>query len=77
MRQRGKIRSMNHKPSTFTFLKGKRLKILKATPIPLKEKYHGKIIKIDKDAFYISCKDGALKVKKVQMEEKKGEIIGS
>jgi methionyl-tRNA formyltransferase len=66
-----KIRGMNPKPGTFTFLNGKRLKILKASPILLKEKDYGKIIKIDKDAFYISCKDGALKVEQVQMEGKK------
>ncbi|MCK4278918.1 MAG: hypothetical protein KAW82_07015 [Desulfurellaceae bacterium] len=52
---------------------GKRLKILKASPVSLKEKdyNYGKIIKIDKDAFYICCKDGALKVEQVQMEGKK------
>lgn len=66
-----KIRGMNPKPGTFTFLNGKRLKILKVSPIPLKEKDYGKIIKIDKDAFCISCKDGALKVEQVQMEGKK------
>ncbi|MCD6130281.1 MAG: hypothetical protein J7J10_04960 [Deltaproteobacteria bacterium] len=51
----------------------KRLEILKAPPVSLKEKdyNYGKIIKIDKDAFYICCKDGALKVEQVQMEGKK------
>ena len=68
-----KIRGMNPRPGTFTFLNGKRLKILKASPVSLKEKdyNYGKIIKTDKDAFYICCKDGALKVEQVQMEGKK------
>ncbi len=74
-----KIKGMNPRPGTFTFLNGKRLKILKAIPVSLKEKgsFYGEIIKIDRDAFYILCKDGALKLEQVQMEGRKKMDVSS
>ncbi len=68
----GRIRGMNPWPSAFTTWQGKRLKIFAAEP--LAEKNHkksgapGEVIEINDDGVQISCGQGVLLIKEVQME---------
>ena len=72
-----RVRALNPWPSTFTHLKGKRLKILGARPIgeihnsALKEGVPGQIVQLERDkGFIVQCGDGFLLVTDVQMENK-------
>ena len=72
-----RVRALNPWPSTFTHLKGKRLKILDARPIreihnlALKESVLGQIVQLERDkGFIVKSGDGFLLVTDVQMENK-------
>lgn len=68
------IRGVTPWPSAYTFYKGKQMKIWKAVPVRNgagEDIAHGMITKVEKDAFYIACKGGALRVTELQLEGKK------
>ena len=64
-----KIRAFDVWPGTWTTWNGKQLKILKAIPAQAKGA-PGKVIKTDKDAFYVGTSDFSLKITQVQLEGK-------
>lgn len=68
----GKINGLSYSPGAFTFFRGKRLKILRARPMPenIKAKTHGEIIDID-DEIIVSCVNGAIGVSEIQVQGKK------
>ena len=68
------IRGVTPWPSAYTFYKGKQMKIWKAAPVRNgagEDIVHGMITKVEKDAFYVACKGGALRVTELQLEGKK------
>ena len=73
------IRGVTPWPSAYTSYNGKQLKIWKAVPVEADESSldgaadmaPGAICRVDKDAFYVLCKEGALRILEVQMEGKK------
>ena len=72
------IRGLLSWPGAYTVFRGKNLKIWEEEPVlpgellaePL-EAEPGGIVRVEKDAFYVQCGDGILKVLSVQMEGKK------
>lgn len=66
------IRGMSPWPSAFTKWSGKTLKIWEAFPVESSiEGRVAEVIEITKDAFFVGCKEGALKITEVQLEGKK------
>lgn len=66
------IRGMSPWPSAFTHLNGKVLKIWEAfSEEGSCEKEAGEVVEITKDAFFVCCKEGILRVTEVQIEGKK------
>jgi len=67
-----KIRGFNPWPGTFTFLNGKKFKLLqsKMDNISYKQENSGTVIKHGKKV-YIACNDGFLNILKIQPESKK------
>ena len=66
------IRGLNPWPSAFTLYKGKTLKIWEADVVPLEKKEEpGTVVFVAKDFFDIATKEGALRVKSLQLEGKK------
>ena len=73
-----RIRGLLSWPGAYTVFRGKNLKIWEEEPVlpgellaePL-EAEPGGIVRVEKDAFYVQCGDGILKVLSVQMEGKK------
>ena len=66
------IRGLNPWPSAYTLYKGKTLKIWEADVVPLEKKEEpGTVVFVAKDFFDIATKEGALRVKSLQMEGKK------
>ncbi len=68
----GKINGLSYSPGAFTFFRGKRLKILRARPMPenIKAKTHGEIIDIGNEII-VSCVNGAIGVSEIQVQGKK------
>ena len=72
------IRGLLSWPGAYTVFRGKNLKIWEEEPVlpgellaePL-EAEPGGIVRVEKDAFYVQCGDGILRVLSVQMEGKK------
>ena len=66
------IRGLTPWPSAYTSYHGKQLKIWKASPVEMtSEKECGTILQVDKDAIFVACKGGALRVTELQLEGKK------
>ena len=66
------IRGLNPWPSAYTVYKGKTLKIWEADVVPLEKKEEpGTVVFVAKDFFDIATKEGALRVKSLQLEGKK------
>lgn len=66
-----KIRALNPWPSTYTDLKGKKLKILEASSQKAEKKTKpGEIVVLDKNSFGFSTKDGIIVPSIVQLEGK-------
>lgn len=66
------IRGLNPWPSAYTLYKGKTLKIWEADVVPLEKKEKpGTVVFVAKDFFDIATKEGALRVKSLQLEGKK------
>ena len=66
------IRGLNPWPSAYTLYKGKTLKIWEADVVPLEKKEEpGTVVFVAKDFFDIATKEGALRVKSLQLEGKK------
>ena len=66
------IRGLNPWPSAYTLCKGKTLKIWEADVVPLEKKEEpGTVVFVAKDFFDIATKEGALRVKSLQLEGKK------
>ena len=66
------IRGLNPWPSAYTLYKGKTLKIWEADVVPLEKKEEpGTVVFVAKDYFDIATKEGALRVKSLQLEGKK------
>ena len=65
------IRGLNPWPSAYTLYKGKTLKIWEADVVPLEKKEEpGTVVFVAKDFFDIATKEGALRVKSLQLEGK-------
>ena len=64
-----KIRAFDTWPGTWTYWNKKQLKILSATPSESKGA-PGKVIRVEKDAFYVGTGDFSLKITEVQLEGK-------
>ena len=66
------IRGLNPWPSAYTLYKGKTLKFWEADVVPLEKKEEpGTVVFVAKDFFDIATKEGALRVKSLQLEGKK------
>lgn len=67
------IRGLNSTPAAYTYLNGKRIKIYEVEPIKkeINNPKYGEIIEVDKNSFYVSCKDGCIKVLDIAIEGKK------
>ena len=66
------IRGLNPWPSAYTSLSGKTLKLWYADVLDLEYKGEpGEIVEIQKDGFIVKTKEGALKIKELQLEGKK------
>ena len=66
------IRGLNPWPSAYTLYKGKTLKIWEADVVPLEKKEApGTVVSVAKDFFDIATKEGALRVRSLQLEGKK------
>ena len=66
------IRGLNPWPSAYTMYKGKTLKIWEADVVPLEEKKEpGTVVLVGKDFFDVATKEGALRVKSLQLEGKR------
>ena len=65
------IRGLNPWPSAYTYLSGKQLKIWKAAVTDCGKTDCGKIVRVDKDSFTVSCGQKALEITEVQIEGKK------
>ncbi len=66
------IRGVTPWPSAFTSYQGKQLKIWRAEPVA--EECGGEpgtVVKVEKDAFYVACGVGSLRILEVQLEGKK------
>ncbi|MES2767922.1 MAG: methionyl-tRNA formyltransferase [Bdellovibrionota bacterium] len=64
-----KIRAFDIWPGTWTYWNKKQLKILSAEPAETKGA-PGKVIRVEKDAFYVGTGDFSLKITEVQLEGK-------
>jgi methionyl-tRNA formyltransferase len=65
----GQIRGMTPWPGAFTFLKGKRLKVHAAELVEHSKKgAPGEIIEIGEDGIQVSCGQGYLLIKDLQLE---------
>lgn len=71
------IRGMNSWPSAYTFLDGKMLKIWEADLAESEDEGEkealcpGCVVRVSKDAFYVQCGDGLLKIRSLQLQGKK------
>lgn len=66
------IRGVTPWPSAYTEYRGKQLKIWKQTPVfETTQAEPGTIARVEKDAIYIACLGGMLKVTELQLEGKK------
>lgn len=66
-----KIRALCPTPASFTFFRGKRLKLFKADTLNLDKGVPGEIIDLLKEGFVVQCGTGALLVREVQIEGKR------
>ncbi len=66
-----KIRALCPLPASFTFFRGKRLKLFKANTLVLNKGVPGEIIDLLKEGFVVQCGVGALLIKEVQIEGKR------
>lgn len=67
------VRGLNSNPGAHTNLAQKRMKIYKVEKIKqqIKNPKYGEITKIEKDGFYVTCKDGSIKILELGLEGKK------
>ncbi len=65
------VRGLCPYPAAYTYLDEKRLKIFEILDYSSDIHEVGKIVKIEKDGFVVSCKDGLLKVTELQLTGKK------
>ncbi|WP_306765420.1 methionyl-tRNA formyltransferase [Oceanivirga salmonicida] len=65
------IRALNPKPCAYTILNGSRVKIYESKKIETMYDSIGKVVEFTKNGPIISCKNGALLLKTIQMEGKK------
>lgn len=66
------VRGLNPWPSAYTIYRGKTLKIWEADAVPLKKKEEpGTVVSVAGDFFDVAAKEGALRVKSLQLEGKK------
>lgn len=68
------IRGVTPWPSAFTSYQGKQMKVWRAEPVAQAESGEGapgSITRVEKDAFYVACGQGALRILEVQLEGKK------
>ena len=65
------VRALDPWPSAFTFIGGKMLKIWKAEAGPAKEAAPGTVAEIKKDGITVSCGEGSLIIRELQLEGKK------
>lgn len=66
------IRGLNSWPSAYTIYRGKTLKIWEAEVITDNQgKAPGEVMKVDREYFDVAAKEGALRVKNLQLEGKK------
>lgn len=66
------IRGMNPNPGTYTFYRGKRVKIHKAAPEDTsRTAAPGTIISLDDDTIHVACGQGALAISEIQPENHK------
>lgn len=66
------IRGLNSWPSAYTLYKGKTLKLWEADVVPMKENREpGSVVQVAKDYFDVATKEGALRIKSLQLEGKK------
>lgn len=67
------IRGLNPWPSAYTYLDGKTLKIWAADVCEEtgEKSVPGEIVKVTKDAVYVACKEGSLKITELQLQGKK------
>ena len=68
------IRGLNSNPGAYTYYNNKRMKIYRVEKMEdnnLKDKSYGKIVKLDKDSFYIECNGGYIRVLELALEGKK------
>lgn len=66
-----KIRALYPSPASFTFFRGKRLKLFKTDVLDLDKGAPGEIIDLLKEGFVVQCGAGALLIKEVQIEGKR------
>ncbi len=68
------IRGVTPWPSAFTSYQGKQLKVWRAEPAVSVDggtRKPGEVLKVEKDAFYVACSQGALRILELQLEGKK------
>ncbi len=66
------IRALDPWPSAFTVIDNKTLKIWSADPVmDGKAGEPGRVVKVEKDSFTVSCSEGSLIIRQVQLEGKK------
>lgn len=66
------VRGLNSWPSAYTLYKGKTLKIWEADVVPMEgNREPGSVVQVGKDYFDVATKEGALRVKSLQLEGKK------
>ena len=65
------IRAFTPWPGTFTYIKGKNLKVLEASVCEKNEGTPGEVLCADKDGITVQCGRDALKIKRLQLEGKK------
>lgn len=67
------IRGLCSVPGAYTCLSGKRMKIYRAEKIKQEINNHcyGEITKVDKESFYVTCKNGYIRVLEIGLEGKK------
>jgi len=66
----GKIRGLAMSPGAYTFFRGKRIKILRASPSLITGEMPGKIIKFSKDGIITTCKGGSIMITLLKPEGK-------
>ncbi|RME16358.1 MAG: methionyl-tRNA formyltransferase [Bdellovibrio sp.] len=65
------IRGLALGPGTFTFFRGKKLKIHRGEPVECVQELPGKVVAVTKDDFTVACGKGALRILEVQEASKK------